>query len=91
MIAKTLILLVSCAWSYAAQYSTTFPPAENPVSEGGHWSNSQADGLLWANCMTTNGVIRGKDNRGVAYADPTALVTGTRGSNQALTSTRAWT
>jgi hypothetical protein len=41
MIAKTLILLVSCAWSYAAQYSTTFPPAENPVSEGGHWSNSQ--------------------------------------------------
>jgi hypothetical protein len=84
---QIIILLLPCCWSFAAQYSTTFPVSENPVSEGGKWVNGQSDGLLWANCMTTNGMIWGSDNRGVAYADPTALLTGTWGSNQIVTAT----
>ena len=82
-----MLLLLPCYFSFAAQYSTTFPVAENPVSEGGRWLNGQADGLLWADCATTNGFIWGSDNRGVAYADPTALVAGKWGSNQTVTAT----
>ena len=30
-------------------YSTTFPLTENPISEGGSWTNGGATGLGWAN------------------------------------------
>ena len=33
-------------------YSTTFPLTENPISEGGSWTNG-ATGLGWANVQTT--------------------------------------
>ena len=34
-------------------YSTTFPLTENPISEGGSWTNGGATGLGWANVQTT--------------------------------------
>jgi hypothetical protein len=33
-------------------YSTTFPLTENPISEGGSWTNGGATGLDWANVQT---------------------------------------
>jgi hypothetical protein len=71
----------------AETYTTSFPLTENPISESAMWINGQAEGLLWANCRTTNNFVWGNDNRGVAYADPTALLTGTWGSNQTVTAT----
>jgi hypothetical protein len=75
------------AQATAKTYTTSFPLTENPISESGMWINGQAEGLLWANCITTNNFVWGNDNRGVAYADPTALLTGTWGSNQTVTAT----
>ena len=40
-------------------YSTTFPLTENPISEGGSWTNGGATGLGWANVQTTPGLSFG--------------------------------
>jgi hypothetical protein len=80
------VLLLSSG-AIARTYTTNFPLTENPISESGLWINGQADGLLWANCLTTNHFVWGNDNRGVVYADPTALLSGTWGSNQTVTAT----
>src|SRR5687767_4542511 len=37
-------------------YSTTFPLAENPISEGGRWFNN---GTLWTKVRTENGLAFG--------------------------------
>jgi hypothetical protein len=79
--------LLSDVEAMAKTYTTNFPLTENPISESGTWINGQAEGLLWANCRTTNNFVWGNDNRGVVYADPTALLTGTWGSNQTVTAT----
>jgi len=34
-------------------YSTRFPSAENPVSEGSNWINGETAGMDWANVRTT--------------------------------------
>lgn len=34
-------------------FSTTFPAAESPISQGGQWLNGLADGLDWQNGRTT--------------------------------------
>jgi hypothetical protein len=81
------LALLSGTEALAKTYTTTFAVTENPISEGGNWLNGQANGLLWANCMTTNNFVWGNDNRGVAFADPTAILTGTWGSNQTVTAT----
>jgi len=87
------LIFLFAAWislpenALAGTYTTTFPVSENPISESGCWVNGQADGLQWANCMTTNGFVWGNDNRGIAYCDPTALLKGSWGSNQTATAT----
>jgi hypothetical protein len=58
-------------------YSTTFPLTENPISEGGSWTNGGATGLGWANVQTTPGLSFGTSpvNAGTyLYADPTAVL-----------------
>ena len=58
-------------------YSTTFPLTENPISEGGSWTNGGATGLDWANVQTTPGLSFGTGpvNAGTyLYADPTAVL-----------------
>ena len=58
-------------------YSTTFPLTENPISEGGSWTNGGATGLGWANVQTTPGLSFGTGpvNAGTyLYADPTAVL-----------------
>jgi len=73
-------------------YTTTFPRAENPLSEGGHWANGQKDGLDWANVRTTPGLAFGTEYGGTRpapqkYDDSTALLTGVWGPDQTAQAT----
>ena len=73
-------------------YSTNFSRAENPISEGGKWSNGQTDGLDWANVQTTPGLAFGTEIGGSRpepqnYDDSTALLKGTWGPNQTVQAT----
>jgi hypothetical protein len=64
------------------KYSTNFPSTENPISEGGNWTNGQTAGVDWTNVRTTPGIAFGTDFDAVKYNDSTALLTGTWGPNQ---------
>lgn len=67
-------------------YTTNFLQAENPISEGGHWTNGGADGLDWTDITTTPGHAIG-DEVGTSYTDATAILTGAWGPNQGATGT----
>ena len=65
---------------------------QNPVAEGGHWSNGQTDGLDWANVTVIPGLAFGAEIGGSRpepqkYDDSTALLTGDWGPNQTLEAT----
>jgi hypothetical protein len=71
-------------------YSTTFPLTENPISEGGSWTNGGATGLDWANVQTTPGLSFGTGpvNAGTySYADPTAVLKGVWAQDQQVQAT----
>jgi len=69
-------------------YTTTFPQAENPISEGGRWINGQTVGLDWKNVRTNTGLAYGDDASGNPnFNDPTAVLSGTWGPNQTATAT----
>lgn len=73
-------------------FRTTFPNAENPISEGGVWLNGQTDGIDWANVRTTPGFAFGLEIGGhrkppVMYDDATALLKGNWGPNQTVQAT----
>ncbi|MGO8790183.1 MAG: hypothetical protein ACLQVL_22760 [Terriglobia bacterium] len=73
-------------------YSTNFPRAENPISEGGKWINGQTNGLDWANVRTIPGLAFGMEIGGSRpepqkYDDSTALLTGAWGPNQTVQAT----
>ncbi len=72
-------------------YSTKFPLAENPISEGGRWNNGGTTGLGWTNVRTTPGIAFGTqpgNSPGAAvYSDSTAILTGTWGPNQTAQAT----
>jgi len=73
-------------------FSTNFPRAENPISEGGRWLNGQTDGLDWTNVRTTPGFAFGTEIGGTRpepdeYDDSTALLAGTWGPNQTAQAT----
>jgi hypothetical protein len=68
-------------------YTTHFPLTENPISEGGKWTNGQKDGLDWADARTTPGFafgteIGGKRPEPQMYDDTAALLTGTWAPDQ---------
>ena len=73
-------------------YSTNFPRAESPISEGGKWYNGQTNGLDWANVRTSPGFAFGTEIGGSRpepqkYDDSTALLEGTWGRAKR---SRAW-
>jgi len=51
-------------------YSTNFPRAESPISEGGKWYNGQTNGLDWANVRTSPGFAFGTEIGKVLGAEP---------------------
>ncbi len=73
-------------------YSTHFAQTENPLSEGGHWSNGRKDGLDWTDVRVTPGFAVGTEIGGARpapqkYDDSTALLKGTWGPNQTVQAT----
>lgn len=69
-------------------YTTNFPLAENPISEGGNWINGgQAPASNWTNMQTTPGLAFGTEpnNHSPNYNDSTALLTGPWGPDQTVT------
>jgi len=72
------------AGSINGSYSTTFPLTENPIGEGGSWTNGGATGLGWANVQTTPGLSFGT---GPINADPTAVLKGAWAQDQQVQAT----
>jgi|SRR5215472_14576170 len=73
-------------------YTTHFPRAENPISEGGNWLNGHADGLDWTDVRTTRRFafgteIGGRRQAPQKYDDSTALLNGSWGPNQTVEAT----
>jgi hypothetical protein len=67
-------------------YTTKFQLDEDPISEDGKWLNGGKDGIDWYNVITRNGVAHGAVTRG-DYTDPTALLAGKWGKDQAVKAT----
>jgi hypothetical protein len=78
---------LSDAEAVAGTYTTNFPLTENPISEGGKWTNGKTDGLDWADVRTTPGLAFGTQDGSGGYDDSTALVTGTWGADQTVQAT----
>src|SRR6267154_1724242 len=71
----------------AASYSTTFPLTENPISEGGIWTNGKAVGIDWSNVRTTAGLAFGTQTGFDGLNDSIAVLHGTWRPNQTATAT----
>ena len=81
----------------AHSYSTTFPLAENPISENGQWIGGSTAGAslwaggriwrggrLWGNVQTVSGFAYGVDEP-TEFGDPTAILAGSWGPTQTVT------
>jgi len=89
--------LLSCSQPYKADkepprsitraYSTSFPFAENPISELDNWSNGMANGLDWGNVETRQGIAYGLQNGAKHFADGTALLRGSWWPDQIVEAT----
>jgi hypothetical protein len=68
-------------------YKTNFPLAENPILEGGQWTDGLTNGLDWANVQTRPGLAFGAQSEAALYDDSTAILTGPWGANQSAWAT----
>ncbi len=68
---------------HVVSYSTTFPRAEGPISEGGRWMGGRTVALDWGDVSTTPGFAFGRAGP-KAYADSVALLAGEWPSNQSV-------
>jgi hypothetical protein len=68
-------------------YTTTFPATENPISEGGNWSNTV--GATWNNPVSTVGGAPGHavGLNSTGFNDSIAMLTGNFTANQKVTVT----
>lgn len=90
--AASVLPAVSASGGAARAYTTRFPLTENPISEGGHWTNGKKDGLDWTDVRTTPGFAFGTEFGGdrpelQKYDDSTALLTGAWGPDQTAQAT----
>ena len=67
--------------------STTYTLTENPVSEGGNWTNGKLTGLDWSNARTTPGLAFGTETGSGGYDDSVAILNGAWGPNQSAFAT----
>jgi hypothetical protein len=81
LISTTMIAQSPDTPRHNRSYSTRFEHDEDPISDGGKWSNGRKEGIDWYNVVTRSGVAYGEVTQG-DYTDPTALLTGTWGRNQ---------
>jgi hypothetical protein len=68
-------------------YSTSFPLAENPISESGNWINGDAAGLDWSNVETTAALAFGTESGSAGYDDSTAILVGLWNPDQMVQAT----
>jgi hypothetical protein len=82
---------LALASSSPGTYTTNFPLTENPISEGGIWTNGAAVGLDWSNVQTTGGVKAWGTQvpSGAGFNDSIAVLKGTWGGNQTATGVSA--
>jgi hypothetical protein len=83
------MLLAAAFFPYSSpaptnSYTTNFSNTENPISEGGRWTNGKAEGLDWFDVETTPGKAFGNPTTG-DYTDPTAILKGPWGPDQTVT------
>jgi hypothetical protein len=86
-------LLVLFAWIApleARTYSTAFPTAETPLSEGGNWIDGHVTGLDWASVQISpsglaHGTQTGSATGNARFADSTAVLSGAWAPNQTVT------
>jgi hypothetical protein len=81
-IALVLVLLATSTAGTHRTYTTNFPLAENPISEGGNWENGKTVGIDWADVATARGHVFGLESGSTGYDDATALLTGPWGPDQ---------
>ena len=75
--------LVGCGGgepSASSTYSTTFDTTENPISEGGRWSNK---GQNWTFVQTASGIAYGTNGAADTYDDSYAYLSGFGANQQA--------
>lgn len=75
------------AQSGTPSFTTNFAKAENPISEGGNWSNGQTVGLDWSNVQSTSGLAFGTQDGTGRYDDSTAIVNGSWAADQSAQAT----
>jgi len=63
-------------------HATSFPLAENPISENNVWINGKATGLAWSDVRTLPGLAFGTETGSAGYDDSTAVLAGSWGPNQ---------
>jgi hypothetical protein len=80
----TVVLFPYSPAGPANVYITDFANTENPISEGGRWTNGKAEGVDWFDVETTPGRAFGNQTTG-DYTDPTALLKGSWDSDQSVT------
>jgi hypothetical protein len=66
------LLLAPSAGAIAKTYTTNFDATENPISEGGAWTNI---GLDWTAVVTSGGIAHGT-HRATGYNDSYAILSG---------------
>lgn len=60
-----------------SSYTTNFPLTENPINEGSHWINGQANGIDWSNVKTASNRATGSrtmEAAGNRYSDDIAII-----------------
>ncbi len=87
MILPIVMTLLSGVRASARTYATSFSLTENPISEGGKWTNGASSGVDWNNVSTTPGLAIGHQPGNVQYTDGTALLTGSWGASQSAQGT----
>jgi hypothetical protein len=84
---KYLLLILLASPAMARTYSTDFNGTENPISEGGNWTNGSAgSAAIWGDVRETPNFAFGA-NQPSSFGDPTAIVNGTWGPVQSASAT----
>ena len=70
-------------------FTTKFSVTEDPISEGGKWTNGKTDGVDWSDVAATPGLAFGTQvpPTGPPYNDSVAILKGSWGANQTATAT----
>ena len=73
--------------STSPSYTTSFTTAENPLSDGGNWSDGKTLGLDWSNVQSTAGLAFGTQDGSGRYDDSTAVLNGSWAADQSAQAT----